>query len=57
MQCVKQKNSIFYLPFLLITVPLLISVSIYCYMVEYKVKQKHFLPFYPANNQLKEVLY
>ena len=33
------------LTFLLITITLLITVSIYCYLVKYQVKQKHLLPF------------
>ena len=32
------------LAFLLITSALLISVSIYCYLIKYKAKQKHLLP-------------
>ena len=57
MQSLKQKNSIFYLHFLLITIALLIAVSIYFYLIKYKAKQKHLLPFYVTNNELKEVLY
>ena len=45
------------LAFLLITIALLISVSIYCYLIKYKAKQKHLLPFYVTNNELKKVLY
>ena len=45
------------LAFLLITIALLIAVSIYCYLIKYKAKQKHLLPFYITNNDLKEVLY
>ena len=32
--------------FLSITIALLIGVSIYCYLVKYKSKQKYLLPFY-----------
>ena len=42
---------------LLTTIVLLIAVSIYCYLIKYKAKQKHLLPFYITNNKLKEVLY
>ena len=41
------------LPFLLITIALLIAVSIYCYLIKYKAKQKHLLPLYVTNNKLK----
>ena len=43
--------------FLLITIPLLIVVNIYCYLIKHRAKQKHFFPFYGANNEVKEVLY
>ena len=33
------------LAFLLITILLLIAVSIYCYLIKYKSKQKHLLPY------------
>ena len=32
---------------------LLIAGSIYCYLIKYKAKQKHLLPFYVTNNELK----
>ena len=40
------------LGFLLITVDItsLIAVNIYCYLIKYKAKQKHLLPFYITNN-------
>ena len=53
----KTKNFYILLAFLLITIALLIPVSIYCYLIKYKAKQKHLLPFYVTNNKLKEVLY
>ena len=31
------------------------SVSIYCNLIKYKVKQKHLIPFYITNNELKKV--
>ena len=34
------------LAFLLITIILLIAVSIYCYLIKYKSKQRHLLPNY-----------
>ena len=41
------KKKIFYilLVFLLITIVLLVAVSIYCYLIKYKSKQKYLLPF------------
>ena len=45
------------LAFLLITIALLIAVSIYCYLIKYKAKQKNFLPFNVTHNKVKEVLY
>ena len=45
------------LAFLLITTALLIAVSIYCYLIKYKTKQKHLLPFHFTNNKLKEIIY
>ena len=53
------KTQIFYilLAFLLITIALLIAVSIYCYLIKYRAKQKHLLPFHNTNNELKEVMY
>ena len=49
----KTQNSYILLSFLLITIALLIAVSIYCYLIEYRVKQKHLLPFHFLNNSLK----
>ena len=45
------------LVFLSITIALLIAVSIYCYLIKYKSKQKHLLPYYVTNEKLKRVLY
>ena len=42
--------------FLIITIALLIAVSIYCYLIKYRPKQKHLSPFYDTNNELKKVL-
>ena len=30
-------------------------IIIYCYLIKYKAKQNHLLPFYVTNNELKEV--
>ena len=45
------------LAFLLIAIALLIAVSIYCYLIKYREKQKHLLPFHDRNNELRKVLY
>ena len=45
------------LAFLSITIALLIVVSIYCSLIKSKAEQRHLLPFYVTNNELKEVLY
>ena len=47
----KTQNFYILLAFLLITIALLIAVSIYCYLIKYRVKQKHLLPFHFANNK------
>ena len=47
----KTKNFCTLLSSLLITIALLIAVSIYCYLIKYKAKQKHLLPFYVTNNK------
>ena len=41
------------LVFLLITIALLIAVSIYYYLIKYRGKEKHLLPFYVINDTLK----
>ena len=41
----KKKNLYILLAFLLITIALLIAVSIYCYQIKYRAKQKHLLQF------------
>ena len=53
------KIEIFYIlpAFLLITVAFLIAVSIYCYFIKYRAKQKYLLTFHVANNELKEIMY
>ena len=47
----KTQNFYILLAFLLITIVLLIAVSIYCYLIKYRAKQKHLLPFHV--NKLK----
>ena len=41
--------------FLLIAIALLIAVSIYCYPIIYRTKQKHLLPYHLRNNKLKKI--
>ena len=53
----KIQNFYILLAFLLITIALLIAVSIYCYLIKYRAKQKHLLPFHFTNNILKEIMY
>ena len=53
----KTQNLYILLAFLLITIALLITVSIYCYMIKYWARQKHLLPFHSANNELKKPIY
>ena len=53
----KTQNFYILLAFLLITIALLIAVSIYCYLIKYRAKQKHLLPFNFTNNKLKEIIY
>ena len=45
------KNLYILLTLLLITMVLLIAVTIYCYLIKYKTKQKHLFPFYDANSK------
>ena len=53
------KKKIFYilLVFLLITIVLLVAVSIYCYLIKYKSKQKYLLPFHVTNNEPRTKFY
>ena len=53
----KIQNFYILLVFLLITIALSIAVSIYCYLIKYRAKQKHLLPFHVTNNELKEIMY
>ena len=56
-QPVKQKVYIFYFHFYQLVLYYLIAISIYCYQIKYRAKQKHLLQFHGTNNKLKEVLY
>ena len=49
----KTKSFYILLAFLLITLVLLVAVSIYCYLIKYRGKQKHLLPYFVTNNKLK----
>ena len=49
----KTKKFYILLAFLLITIALLVAVSIYCYLIKYKTKQKHLLMFHITNDKLK----
>ena len=53
----KIQNFYILLAFSLITIALLIAVSIYCYLIKYRPKQEHLLPFHNTNNESKQVLY
>ena len=55
-QAVKREISFILLAFLLITILLLITVSIYCYLIKFRAKQKDILPLHNTNNQLEQVL-
>ena len=52
----KTQNFYILLAFLLIAVALLIAVSIYCYSIKYRAKQKHLLSFQFKNSKLKEII-
>ena len=49
----KTQNLCILLAYLLVTIALLIAVSVYCYLIKYRAKQKHLLPFHVTNNGLK----
>ena len=42
----KTQNLYILFAFSLITITLLIAVRIYCYLIKYRVKQKHLLPYH-----------
>ena len=41
----------------LLTIALLIAVIIYCYLIKYRAKQKHLLPFQVTSSKLKEIIF
>ena len=43
--------------FLLITIALLVTDSIYYYLIKYEAKKKHLLPFHLINIELKEIIH
>ena len=49
------QNTIVYIlfAFSLIAIALVIAVSIYCFLIKYRAKQKHPLPFHIINYKLK----
>ena len=53
----KTQNVYILLEFLLITVALLIAVSIYCYLIKCRAKEKYLLPFQFTYNKLQEIIY
>ena len=53
----KTQNFYILLSFLLITVTFLTANSIYCYLIKYRAKGKHLLPFNFKNSELKEIRY
>ena len=53
----KTKKFYILLVILLIIIALLVAVSIYCYLIKYRAKQKRLLPFYVTNNESKEIMY
>ena len=46
----KTQNFYILLAVVLITTALLMAVSAYCYLIKYRAKQKHLLPFYITND-------
>ena len=48
----QRQNFYMLLAFSLVTIALLITVSIYCYLIKYRVKK--FLPFHDINNKLNK---
>ena len=47
----KTQNFYILLALLLITMALLTNVSVYCYLINYRAKQKYLLPFHVINNK------
>ena len=53
----ENKKNLYFTHFLLITIALLIAAIIYCYLIKYRAKQKHLLPYQVTDNNLEDVLY
>ena len=53
----KTKKLYNFVVFLLITIALLVAVSIHSYLIKYKAKQKHLLPYYVTNSKVKKVFF
>ena len=49
----KIENFYILLTFVLIAMPLLIIVNIYCYFIKHRSKQKYLLPYHDTSNKLK----
>ena len=43
------------LTFLLITIALLMAISIHCYLIKYRSKQKYLLAYHNTSKKLKEI--
>ena len=52
MQPVKQKK-LYFMCLFINYIALVIAVNIYYYLIKYRAKQKHLLPYYTTNNKLK----
>ena len=49
------KNNLYVLlVFLLITISISTTVTIYCYIIKHRLEQEHLLPYYSASNSIKE---
>ena len=53
----KMQSFYILIAFLLTTIALLVTESIYCYLIKYEAKQKHLLPFHLINIELKQIIY
>ena len=53
----KTQNFYILLAFFFVIIALLIAVSIYCYLIKYRAKEKHLLLFHNTNSELKQDLY
>ena len=51
----KTENFYILFAFLLITITVLIVVSIYCWFIKYRAKQKHLLAYHNTSIKLKEI--